>query len=502
MGREDGCAGICPNLLFQLVATGGIGPPTRGLSGVLAGNLSGPEKTWWRLRFRSIGVRSNRTISMLSTSAARDLESRPAGLEGGGDSGSELHANLNSTATVSDNHADRRCIGAGVGAGRYFVGTSADDVLEGTPEADTLDGKGGADTMMGLGGDDEYIVENADDAVIEGAGEGNDTIRSHVTFKLPIFVENLILTGIAPTRGTGNDLNNRLTGNGANNTLNGGAGSDTMIGKAGDDLYVVDDVGDVVSESTDQGTDSVRSFVTLTLRPNIEKLFLRGSAAINGSGNDLNNLIVGNSANNVLVGKAGNDRLKGTDGNDRLVGGDGNDALAGGLGQDTFEFDAPLNESTNIERISDFNPPDDVMELEGAVFPTLTTAGTLQASAFRAATVAGAPGDRILYVPDTGALRYDADGTGPIAPVRFGTLAAGLAVTNADFVVHNPVAPPAVDYTTQIQPIFTGRCVSCHSGGGAPQGLRARCPEQLRQPGECEQQRSAESQAGQAIGSR
>jgi Ca2+-binding RTX toxin-like protein len=353
-----------------------------------------------------------------------------------------------------------------------FVGTSDPDVLTGTPEADTLDGRGGADTMMGLGGDDEYIVENADDEVIEGAGEGNDTIRSQVTYKLPIFVENLTLTGIAVISGTGNSLNNRLTGNGAKNILNGGTGSDTMIGKAGDDLYVVDDVGDVVSESTDQGTDSVRSFVTLTLRPNVEKLFLRGSAAINGSGNDLNNLIVGNSANNVLVGKAGNDRLKGTDGNDRLVGGDGNDALAGGLGQDTYVFDTPLNQSTNLERISDFNPPDDVMELEGAVFPTLTTAGTLQASAFRAATVAGAPGDRILYVPDTGALRYDADGTGPIAPVRFGTLAAGLAVTNADFVVHNPVAPPAVDYTTQIQPIFTANCVSCHAGATAPQGLR------------------------------
>lgn len=352
-----------------------------------------------------------------------------------------------------------------------IVGTSAPDVLTGTPEADTLDGKGGADTTMGLGGDDVHIVDLADDEVIEGAGEGNDTIRSPVTYSLPIYVENLILTGIAAINGTGNNLDNRLTGNGANNTLNGKAGSDTMIGKAGDDLYIVDASGDVASEATDQGTDTVRSLVTYTLRPNVEKLFLRGSAAINGSGNDLNNLIVGNLASNVLVGKAGNDRLKGGDGNDRLVGGDGDDTLVGGLGQDTFQFDAPLNESTNVDRITDFSPPDDVMELEGAVFPTLTTAGTLQASAFRAATVAGAPSDRILYVPDTGALRYDADGTGPIAPVRFGTLAAGLAVTNADFVVHSPVAPPA-DYTTQIQPIFTANCVSCHTGASAPQGLR------------------------------
>ena len=355
------------------------------------------------------------------------------------------------------------------------VGTSAPDVLEGTPEADTLDGKGGADTMMGLGGDDVYIVNQADDEVLEGAGEGNDTIRSRVTYSLPINVESLLLTGIDAINGTGNNLNNRLTGNGANNTLNGGAGNDTMIGKAGNDSYVVDANGDVVSEATNQGIDTVRSSVTHTLRPNVERLTLTGIAAINGHGNDLDNLITGNPAGNVLFGEVGLDTLRGRDGNDRLVGGDGNDTLVGGLGQDTFEFDAPLNESTNVDRIMDFSPPNDVMRLEGAVFPTLTTAGTLQASAFRAEAAAGDSSDRILYNPATGALRYDADGTGAIAPVRFGTLAAGLAVTNEDFVVQSPVAA-LVNYTTQIQPIFTANCVSCHSGASAPQGLRLDAP--------------------------
>jgi len=112
-----------------------------------------------------------------------------------------------------------------------------------------------------------------------------------------------------------------------------------------------------------------------------------------------------------------------------------------------------------------------VMRLEGAVFPTLTTAGTLQTSAFRAAPTAGDLSDRILYDPATGALRYDADGTGATAPVQFGTLAAGLAVTNADFEVQNPVAAPVV-YTTQIQPIFSSICVDCHIGALAPQGLK------------------------------
>ena len=37
--------------------------------------------------------------------------------------------------------------------------------------------------MIGLGGDDVYIVDQADDEVFKGAGGGNDTIRSRVTFR-------------------------------------------------------------------------------------------------------------------------------------------------------------------------------------------------------------------------------------------------------------------------------------------------------------------------------
>ena len=353
-----------------------------------------------------------------------------------------------------------------------IVGTSADDVLEGTPDADTLDGKGGADTMMGLGGDDTYVVNQADDEVIEGAGEGNDTIGTAVTYTLPIYVENLVLKGIEPIDGKGNSLDNRLTGNSANNTLNGSTGNDTLIGKTGNDTYIVDSAGDIVAEKPDQGIDTVKSLVTHTLRHDVENLTLSGSAAIDGRGNVLGNVINGNAAGNELSGEGGDDILKGKDGNDTLVGGDGNDTLVGGLGQDTYLFDAPLDESTNVDRITDFTPADDVMRLEGAVFPTLFSAGTLPASAFRAAAVAGDSDDRILYDPATGFLRYDADGTGATAAVRFGRLSAGLAVTNADFIVQHPVAPPPVNYTTQIQPIFTGHCISCHSGSNPPEGLK------------------------------
>ncbi|MBW4551986.1 MAG: hypothetical protein KME35_12900 [Aphanocapsa sp. GSE-SYN-MK-11-07L] len=94
----------------------------------------------------------------------------------------------------------------------------------------------------------------------------------------------------------------------------------------------------MISETSTTATeiDSVTSTVTYTLGSNLENLTLGGSAAINGTGNGLNNLIIGNSANNTLLGAAGNDTLEGGPGVDSLEGGDGNDSLAGGDGNDTL----------------------------------------------------------------------------------------------------------------------------------------------------------------------
>src|SRR5262245_12427553 len=114
--------------------------------------------------------------------------------------------------------------------------------------------------------------------------------------------EIAILTGDSGDNAlNGANGNDKLNGGDGNDTLSGDGGNDTMSGGTGNDTYVVDLAGDTVTEAASEGTDAVQSLVTYTLTANVENLTLTGSN-INGTGNALNNVIIGSSGNNTLTG--------------------------------------------------------------------------------------------------------------------------------------------------------------------------------------------------------
>ncbi|MFT3728213.1 MAG: pre-peptidase C-terminal domain-containing protein [Terricaulis sp.] len=305
--------------------------------------------------------------------------------------------------------------GTGNSISNVIAGTSAANTLSGLDGNDLLQGGGGDDTLIGgngndilvggLGadqmsggiGDDIYVVDNAADVVSEAGG--NDLVQASISFTLGNGMESLALTGSAAIDGTGNALSNAITGNAGNNTLSGldgndgiiggdgddaifggngadrltggngndyldgGAGADQLSGGLGNDTYIVDNLGDTVTDNGG-GFDTVLSSVSFSMGVGIEVLTLTGLSAINGVGNALSNQMSGNAGANTLTGNDGNDVLQGQDGDDVLIGGNGADVLIGGAGADTFVYQAASDSAAAAhDIIKDFQKGVDLIDL-------------------------------------------------------------------------------------------------------------------------------------------
>ena len=203
----------------------------------------------------------------------------------------------------------------------------------GNAKNNTVQGNGDNNTLRGLAGNDTILADAGNDSV--SGDDGNDRIFGALGTDT--------LSG-----GTGNDAlfgedgNDVLNGDAGNDTLEGGAGNDTMVGGAGDDEYVVNDTGDVVSESAGGGRDTVRTSVSYDGGTNTEVEVVNAADIasfdnINLAGDNTANELRGNAGANQINGRGGNDTIFAYGGDDLINGGDGDDDIRGGAGVDTIE---------------------------------------------------------------------------------------------------------------------------------------------------------------------
>jgi Ca2+-binding RTX toxin-like protein len=251
------------------------------------------------------------------------------------------------------------------------TGNADDNTIRGNAIDNVLNGGGGNDSLYGGLGNDTYIhrIRETIDiyylytavtpSIFENTNEGYDSIVTNaLSLVLPDNIERLWINQVYIPNSlylsTANVFQGaNYYGNASDNlidassgyfygnfaprlvTIDGGAGKDVMIGGNTATTYVVDNVGDVIIDNNLRNAQ-VESSITYTLGPNFSNLYLTGTYAINGFGNQFDNLLDGsrNSAANHLVGFAGNDTY-------RMGGGDTvTEGVSGG--SDTIVLTAPL----------------------------------------------------------------------------------------------------------------------------------------------------------------
>lgn len=362
-----------------------------------------------------------------------------------------------------------------------LIGSDFNDLLIGGAGANSLSGSLGADTLDGGLGND-----------LLAGGDGADT-ASYVSATLGVTV-SLALAGAQNTVGAGIDslsslenllgsaFDDMLSGTKAANRIDGGSGADTIFGDAGADTLLGGDGNDVFifASTTDfvagesvtggNGIDELRFTTTqaatlvLSAGVAVEKVVIGtgvAAAAVSTATTAINIdaaavtagiTVIGNAGANKLSGSGyadsldggvGKDILSGGGGADTMNGGAGSDRLTGGAGADVFVFNTALSSSTNKDVVTDFVSGTDHVYLAKSVMAALgPTGATLSADAFwsGAGAIRGHDStDRIIYNTTTGALYYDADGSGNGAAVQIALFGQTSGVqstpTAADFFV-------------------------------------------------------------------
>jgi Ca2+-binding RTX toxin-like protein len=258
---------------------------------------------------------------------------------------------------------------------------------------------GGIDSVIGWFGTDTLVVDWHDSIAAVGLAstfsvdgryggyDGNYTDSSGRRVDFTSIEKFIITTGSGDDSvitGGGDDIvstgsgNDTIDSGGGNDTIAGGAGADHMAGGTGDDTYVVDNVGDVVTEDAGEGFDTVQTIIgsrsdysqLYYLPDNVENLTgtsttgqgVWGSSADNvinmGSGGDL---IVLADRTSYTSTAGGHDSVNSGGGNDYIFFGGGLDALDkvdGGAGFDTvgllgtYNLTLAAQSFTSIEKLA------------------------------------------------------------------------------------------------------------------------------------------------------
>jgi Ca2+-binding RTX toxin-like protein len=366
--------------------------------------------------------------------------------------------------------------GDGAGGDTYnsienLAGSGFDDRLRGDDGDNVLTGQGGDDRLRGGRGDDTLLGDFAyqgDAPPRPGLGTGYATLGPDATnnsiatafdisnnFSLAedpdIFDSTTILH--TTVNATGN-------GQGGFYSIDLAAGTVITIDIDGiadpniHDSYVrlLDSNGNVVAENDDggddPGSDSGRdSSAVFVVQETGTYYIVQGSWSPDAPGSGWAEVVPEGSTYEVNVsvefppapvqpGEAGSDRLEGGRGDDLLDGGLAADLLSGGSGADSFQFSTALG-SDNVDQITDLDVIDDLILLDSLIFQGAGPDGALAFGAFykSAAGTAYDASDRIIYDTDSGALSYDADGSGEGTAILFAQLGTNLNLTADNFVI-------------------------------------------------------------------
>ncbi len=331
-----------------------------------------------------------------------------------------------------------------------MIGTENNDVLIGASGNDQINALEGADSILG--------------------GSGNDVIDADTPKTLYV--------DLSPYNPLGG-----LFGISVNSVGTARPKIDTMMGGAGDDIYIAHHGGviDIITENASEGIDTVKSFASYTLGNNVENLtllddqvsqvtllsdgtpinvlgmyivwndpiygeLLYKSDAVNGTGNELNNQLIGNTKNNTLMGMAGDDTLDGGAGNDILNGGEGNDLLNGGLGADTL-MGGLGNDTYIVDNVGD------VVVEAGAAYGSIVRVSTdsngVQSNADSFPPVISADGTQVAFMSVASNLVVgDTNAKSDIFVKNLGTGALTRVSTNSNGVQGNGECQASVAFST------------------------------------------------------